>query len=133
MLVMTLRTETLHARCVRWARSTTSSIEMSSSPIRSAGQPSAAVAFGTWAFSCFATCATKSSDKGADERMAISVSRMALVHPEASIRLASASALPRSTMPATICSASRRRFSIRTMRKVIATAHSSAIVSGCTC
>ena len=35
-------------------------------------------------------------------------------------------------LPPAICSAERRRFSIRTMRSVIATAQSSPIVSGCT-
>lgn len=64
------------------------------------------------------------------EREAMSASSAERAPPDSSRRSVSASASARALRPAVIWSVRRRRFSISTMRSVIATAHNSPIVSG---
>ena len=122
----------LEAPCRCWACLTTSSIETPCRPSRSSSQPSVGVVRGSWSRRRFASWAAKSSDSGPDERTEMSVSRADRAPPDARSRSARASASVRAARPAVIWSESRRRFSMRTMRSVIATAHSSPIVRGWT-
>ncbi len=130
MLVTILRMVTFDAPCLCWECWTTSSIDDPCWASFSSSHASAGVVEGSLFRNCLARCAAKRSGRGAADRAAMFALKAASSAPGSRSLALSADASARAASPAVIWSASRRRFSTRTNRNVIATAHNSPMVSG---
>ena len=133
MLVITLRTVTFIVAW-RWcSRRTISSAVVPSAARSSSSQRRAGVIAGSWSrrrWKSWTRAAVGSAARESRRRDAAATS--GLSSPRPSRLSASSSAFWRAARLRTICSARRRRFSTRRIRRLIAIAHSSPIVSGST-
>ncbi len=133
MLVMTFRTVTFIAAC-RWcSMRTVSSAVVPCAASTSSSQPSAGVAAGSWSRSRWKSWTRPAVGSVTSEsRRREAAAASGLCRPMPSRLSANSSARCRAFRLRTICRARRRRFSTRMIRMLIATAHSSPMVSGST-